>query len=312
MASPQYPCKQHVEREAGHWVVRKSGGELSDEEARQFRAWHDANPDHAAAFRKLENLWRHLGHVDRKRLAPGRRKTLPVVILACTTLALASQAPGLWQDWQADYVSATGHIEVVQLADGSTVTLDSDSAIQWVATKERREIRLLRGRAHFDVAHQANDTPFVVVTPQAEATALGTRFDVETDNKATQVMVYESRVAVRCLPCQPQAENILPPGQAIDIDEATVATALPMPRTQTAGAGGWRDGMLAFDNASVAQVLSRLARYSTKPIVLLDAQTGARRVSAVVSSRDPDAALSALAELGIIRVTFIPGITLVR
>jgi transmembrane sensor len=64
-----------------------------------------------------------------------------------------------------------GEIRSFSLADGSSVTLDSDSLVLVTITPVRRDLQLVRGRARFTVAHDLR--PFVVAVVGGTVTARG-------------------------------------------------------------------------------------------------------------------------------------------
>ncbi len=82
------------------------------------------------------------------------------------------------------------------LPDGSRMTLDTDSEVDIAFAPERRNLRLVKGRAFFDVAHDAQ-RPFAVVADGREVEALGTRFDVRMDPGQVRVVLVEGRVSVK-------------------------------------------------------------------------------------------------------------------
>ncbi|NMG68126.1 DUF4880 domain-containing protein [Azoarcus indigens] len=295
--------------EASRWLVRRGRGALSAAEENAFDSWYAAHPDHAATYRKLERLWQQLGQVDRNRLAPRRRKSAVLALLLAGSLLAGGLGPAAVLHLRADHIAATGEILTLTLADGSTAILDSDSAITYREDGGRREVRLLRGRALFQVRSSAGGLPpFVVLTNTASATALGTRFEVERTEDATRVAVYESRVEVRCLPCDPPASRVLRTGES-----ATVADAGALAAAQASAAGeSWTHGMLGFDDVSVAEAAERLGRYTHKPVLVLGDVARQRRLSAVVDARDPDAAAAALAAGSGLRASLLPGLILLR
>src|SRR5690606_11451242 len=94
----------------------------------------------------------------------------------------------------------TGRGEILRmpLADETVVTLDSEAEPEVGFTPGRRDVRLLRGEALFDVASDRT-RPFVVRSAQATATAVGTSFSVSTPadaQGAVQVLVREGKVDV--------------------------------------------------------------------------------------------------------------------
>lgn len=309
---------ERLQAEASRWVVRRSNAALSTEDEARFAAWYAADPAHAAAYERLAGLWQRLGQVDGRRLRPsgttGRRRAATLGALGLALL-LGTAAPRLWQDLETDYASGIGEIRTITLTDGSTVTLDADSAIAVALGADAREIRLLRGRALFEVARKpgGGDTPapFTVATPQAHARALGTRFEVARDEDTTRVAVFESKVAVRCTACaDTEAERVLGPGDAIAVGPDDTAL-LPATPGQPAGSPAWARGMLVFEAMPLARAASQLGRYSRQPILVLG-EARHVRVSGVVDPARPDQALALLAHGAGLRLDRLPGLFVVR
>ena len=116
--------------QASRWVVRRSGQPLAPEAQAEFDAWYQADIRHAEAYERLARIWRRMGDIDQARLAKrparGRKATVAALLIAATA----------WPVWQfsrdahpgADYASGNA-LRVVELPDGSRVTLDAESAI---------------------------------------------------------------------------------------------------------------------------------------------------------------------------------------
>lgn len=85
--------------------------------------------------------------------------------------------------------------KTIRLEDGSVVTLDAGTSLQIEFTSKRRDLRLLSGRATFDVAKDPK-RPFAVRTHLATALAVGTVFVVLIDDEGVEVEVYEGIVSV--------------------------------------------------------------------------------------------------------------------
>src|SRR3546814_154335 len=111
------------------------------------------------------------------------------------------------------YVTSPDERAKVTLADGSVVTLDSDTRMLARIGGERRDITLLAGRALFDVAKDPQ-RPFVVKAGDRTITALGTLFDVDVSPTELRVTLAEGVVAVRTVRSGAgPAQQILQPRQ---------------------------------------------------------------------------------------------------
>ncbi|MFQ1062206.1 FecR family protein [Bordetella trematum] len=292
--------------EASRWVVRQSGADMDEAAHQQFRNWYQASEQHAAAYDRLHQLWRHIGEVDRRKL---RKRSRPGAASA-TFLAVAVAA--VWfapppSTWRADYRS--GHaVRSVALPDGSTAILDAESAIALTFNAGQRTLELLQGKVYIQArARQPGQAALQVITRHATATALGTRFSVQTGGDGTGVTVYEHEVAVDCLSCQPLRRVIVSPGQRVRIDDGRLSQA----DAPAGPAPAWSQGLASFDDMPLAQAAAELARYSGQAIIVLGAARELR-VSGTVAIADAREALSFLLASRAVRVSSLPGLLIVQ
>lgn len=92
-----------------------------------------------------------------------------------------------------------GQTSTVTLPDGTEITLNSNSTIEYPAVFSRGERRVkLEGEALFSVTHD-RDNPFIVETYAYEVKVLGTKFDVEaySDEGVFTTSLVEGSVAVQ-------------------------------------------------------------------------------------------------------------------
>ena len=305
MAAPKTGSAQE---EASRWVVRHSGQGMDAQAQAEFEAWYRADASHADAYERLARLWRRMGEIDRGKLAPRRTRKRG----AAAALAVLAA----WPAWQllraphpgADYTTGA-EVRRVALPDGSSATLDADSAIAIDFAPGKREVRLLAGRALFAAAPRAPGGPdFTVVTPDASAAALGTRYVVAREADGTRVAVYEHRVAVHCLVCQDDAALVLDAGQ----EAAVSATGIARLATAQEPAPDWSQGLLAFNNVALPQASARLSRYGGKHILVLGDTARRLHVSGTASIGDPKRALELLLAQTKVGITELPGLLILR
>jgi len=296
-----------IEKQAARWVVRRNGAPADALSHPGFDKWYRANEAHAQRYDSIAALWRKMGQVDgealREDLKQGlqrrQRRVRLATVLSCSLAlaALLSWKTDAWLHWRADVVTAAGEIRSVTLPDGSSVLLDAQSAIRSEMQGGSRKAVLLRGRAIFTVAHDPS-RPFVVETPQAQATALGTRYEVSRLRAGTtDVSVLESRVRVDCLVCaQGTPAQELAPRQLAAVTGAGIAVGAFDPATASA----WTERRLILRDVALADAVEQLNRY-TGMTTWIDAAAGARRISSVVNVDSPDA-LGVLAAAAGVRV----------
>ena len=172
------------------------------------------------------------------------------------------------------------------LADGSSIELNTNTAIQTAFTAQRRVVELIRGEALFKVKHDAA-RPFVLLAANHRVIDLGTQFLAREDGARLKVVVIEgsARLELKAGEGNEGKSAILTPG-----DEA-VATARDMLITrrsvrQLDNELGWRRGVLIFQHATLVDVAKEYNRYNNRKIVVADAKARSRVISVTLPTND--------------------------
>src|SRR5690606_12155282 len=150
-----------------------------------------------------------------------------------------------------EFATAKGERRTVRLADGSTITLNTDSAIRVGYVADRRLVRLLRGQALFEVARDPH-RPFVVQAGAKQVTALGTIFEVRLAAERMKVMVVEGKVVVDEVEERPDNGAPVMVPTVLAHGEALVAAEGAKPlltKVDTDQQLRWREGFVEFGDA---------------------------------------------------------------
>lgn len=201
--------------------------------------------------------------------------------------------------------SKLGEIREVQLSDGSRVTLDTDSLVLTKFDRAQRDVRLVRGRARFNV--EKDERPFVVAAGNGTVTALGTSFDVALarDERVT-VQLFEGSVDVRVRGDRSAAEMPvrLAPGQQL-IFRAEKATSPIQVTSAPSTDRRWPEGVREYDGVRLGDVVSEANRYATGPILVAATDVTDRKVSGTYRVRDVERLAENLADM--LRLALIRG-----
>jgi transmembrane sensor len=186
------------------------------------------------------------------------------------------------------YATRPGEQRLVVLADGSRMRLNTDSRARVHLRGGERTIRLSRGEAFFDVAHDPAH-PFVVQAGGAKVRAIGTRFDVRRDPTAVKVTLVEGVVRVQ-RGGEPQTWT-LAPNQQLDLPRSGPASPRP---TDAATATAWTAGRLIFHETTLAAAVAEVNRYGRHRIELDPSVPADRRIDGVFDVGDTEAFVSAV------------------
>ena len=194
--------------------------------------------------------------------------------------AIAILAVGSWAFWlttlnktldAGQFATNTGQIEQITMKDGSVITLNANSSVEYKVTEKSREIKL-QGMAHFEVAKNPN-APFVIESNNNKVTVLGTGFDVQSyAGKPLQVTVNHGKVKVEKLSNSTTLESvILTKGMRVreNLNQANAADKrsqiFAVDSNVNLEAVKWESGNLIFTNAPIADVVNAIeTRYSKK------------------------------------------------
>jgi transmembrane sensor len=240
------------------------------------------------------------------RSAPRPRRWLVgIAAAALAACLLIAVLPRVLLAVEADYRTGIGETLSQYLADGSQVTLDTDSALATAFTPETRRVALLRGRAFFEVtADRAR--PFVVGAGDATVTVTGTAFAVALDGGTVDVAVASGHVRVAA----GGTALTLAPGDRVTI--AGAGAAVSRGHLAPDSVAAWRRHLLIVDNAPLGDAVAEIARYAPGAVLITDPALAVRRVTGVYDLDDPARALRAVLEPHGGRITaWTPWLTLI-
>lgn len=311
-----------VEAEAIAWFTRMNG-KPSRADRRHFEAWLRADWVHGQAYNDLRTMWssagapgtdvareeeqalsRHLDNVRRMRETKTSGKTGGIIGLClCACLAgswIWLERPKLFQDLQADYLTARGERRMINLPDGSTILMDADTALGVDIGASERRVRLLRGTAFFTVRH--SNIPFVVRAGDGEARVLGTTFDVAMQDDRVSVTLESGSLQVTGATTSQHV--LLSPGEAV----AYGASGMDRPeKIDLEERTAWHDGRFVFNNARLGDVLKQIERHRPGRIIVVSGSLADRRVSGSFSIDNPQAALASVQSLVGFQMTELAG-----
>ncbi|WP_318345819.1 FecR family protein [Flagellimonas baculiformis] len=143
------------------------------------------------------------------------------------------------------------------LADGTQIRLNSGSTITYPDRFEGdvREV-VLEGEAFFDVAKNPNK-PFVIRSGEVLTTVLGTSFNINTYPDIQQIAVTVASGKVKV--ASHENEIHLGPNEQGIFDKKTKTISKKM--TDISTFLNWKDGIIHFEDTSLAQVVESLERW---------------------------------------------------
>jgi transmembrane sensor len=266
----------------GHWGNDLfPGGKNAAKQNSASALQHDSESPDAASFKPKPSF------------KPLRWAVAITVIVAVGVAFYAHNTQLLWAN---QYSTAVGELDTVSLADGSRVTLNTDTRIHVDLSDKERRIDLRRGEAFFVVAKDGT-RPFVVYADDKRVTAVGTQFSVRRDADDIRVVVAEGRVQLEQVSTVPKLGKLVgrPDRPATALAAGAIArTAKSDVLVQERSAPdaeqllSWRNGYLVFEATPLADAVAEFNRYSARKIVIDDPSLSALRISGNFRSSNSD------------------------
>lgn len=303
---------------AARWLAHEDLDRSPQRE--QFAAWLEESEDNRLAWAQAHRVWDVLDDAHENDLIaalaraarragpePAARPLRPWLIaasIAALTVSAAlvvglrgqwlgpeappvqeaaGAAPSLSAVGRADYVTGAGQKSIVDLPDGTRLTLDASTAVDVAFANGRRDIRLLNGHVFFDVAHD-RQRPFAVEAAEQVITALGTQFDVKLEAGGMRVVLAEGSVSVAMARGRAGASPVkLKPGEAFSAPKNGVGQVT---RANLDEALAWRQGVVEFRDQPLSEAVMRLNRSTRAQIVIKDPKVAALRITGVFKTGD--------------------------
>ncbi len=310
-------------QQAAGWCLKLSGSEATLEEQLEFEVWLEESPDNREAFRKAAALWSAVPETsDMPEVIGARADALeamraanqarwrprlvrawkPALALAASLCLVAWVSLLVLYDPATEYGTGIAERRVVQLEDGSRLSLDAATSVEVDYDDDSRSLRLVSGRAKFDVAKNAA-RPFTVRAADKLVVATGTSFSVELVRDQVHVILYEGSVEVIGASAADklasrqalEAARRLEPGDELVSDSGRQSDSVT--RADLPQSLDWQTGQLTFTGERLDVAVERVNRYSKQKIVVRDPRLASERISGAFNAGDPAAFIDGVVTL---------------
>ena len=292
------PDIDSIEARAIDWLIRQRDPAFDDWDG--FADWLGEDPGHAAIYDAIASL-----DQDLDALPPAAK---PMAVTMPTTPRRTSRRGWFGGAMAAAFVAviglstlnpfgnasrietAAGEHRTIELADGSRIEINGGSILE--IDKDRpRFARLEAGEAMFHVVHREND-PFVVEAGGDRLVDLGTAFNVVRRERQTSVAVSEGIVLYN-----PDRDKVrLVAGKAIEARDDDSKPPV-VQDIDVASVGGWRSGLLVYNDAPLAIVAEDLKRTAGMDVRVAPAAAALSFRGALIIDKNRNRTISDLAAL---------------
>ncbi|KAI2693044.1 FecR domain-containing protein [Pseudomonas sp. TNT3] len=289
-SAPSAEARQAV-RAAAQWLALMESGAANERDRAELQTWRNSHSSHEQAWQKAQLLRQRfaelpsaLAMASLDRPQESRRtvlkRALGAVALVPAAWLISRQLP--LDVWSADLRTATGEGKTVRLADGSSLQLNTASAVDIDLTK--RWLKLVEGEIALSVP---GSSPLTVQTHFGQVIVSQGEVCVRQGQTGCKVSVLKG--AVRLQPLR-GPDFSLQAGRQVSLQAAGAGAIEPFDVL----APGWREGVLMAQNQPLGDFLRELSSY--RPGVLRwEPSLESLRVTGSFRLQDTDRILALLA-----------------
>lgn len=328
-----FESKDVIQEQACLWVSKIDRG-LSAQEHEELRHWVATSATHATELKLAAAFWDETSVLQElSSLFPlqshekesQKSSWVPLLAVACSAMLVAlvlsfilpmahhdDTYPAINSSGSQTFITAIGQNESHRLPDGSVVNMNTNSELLIEYTPSVRRLTLLKGEAHFEVAHDVS-RPFSVQADDINVTAIGTAFNIELGQPGDiELLVTDGRVLITDQETtidQADLSSLRQDSTATDnlvvssgekahlttsnIKSSAVETE-KVTLAQVQKELAWQQGMLVFQGESLLAVLEEVKRYNDIDFDVDDNAIGHIKVAGYFKAGDINGLVSTL------------------
>lgn len=291
------PLAQSVVREAARWYIRLHEAGHGVAKRKRFEQWRSQHPDHDRAWQlaqRVSEQWtgipdgvglRTLDRADQLNRRAGLKALMLLMVAGPAALVVWRHGDG-----PAAERTRVGEQRQIDLADGTRLNLNTDSAVDITFDAHQRLIRLRSGEVLVTTGQDQFNRPMRVLTEQGNVYPVGTRFSVRLEGADSLVSVFGGAVDI-CPKGRTDATRVSA-GNQVRFDSQLVMPA----QSLLPGSDDWSIGVLRVERMPLSTFSRELNRYRAG-WVRCDPNIGDLLISGAFQLRDTDLVLSAVAQV---------------
>jgi len=266
-----------VEDQAAVWIGRQEHKSWSASDQKELDAWLEQSLVNSIAYWRIEAAWKRTERLAALRpIAKGPMPAADIVHLkalakrAAALLAIAALMGGFafyaMRPTERTYATTFGAREILSLADGSQIELNTDTILRISGEAGQRKVSLDQGEAYFQIKHDPAH-PFVVSVGNRRVVDIGTKFSIRKSAQDVEVALTEGSARIESSGQRQEGSITLKPGDVV----IATASALSIKRTPLPALEnrlGWRRGVLIFSSTTLGDAAAQFNRYARTKLVV--------------------------------------------
>ena len=267
---------QAIRLRAAEWMQRRQIWDWSAEDQAELDRWLAVSPSHHVAYMRVMAAWNRTERLTALRGAPLAEKTdaprrnWSLVLRSAAAIALVS-ALGmagyryLQVRHETTWTTPVGGREILSLADGSKIELNTNTVLR--VSADQRSAWLDRGEAYFQIKHDSAH-PFSVSVAGKRVVDIGTKFLVRHDSPELEVAVVEGSAKIEPAKRSDDTRTAVLTRGDVALATGNSLSVVKVPQAALMRELSWRQNLLIFNNARLADVAAELNRYNRQKLVI--------------------------------------------
>lgn len=249
--------------------------EATLEQREQVETW--INSGNQAEFDRIKNTWnlsgvalhdfdceKALEKVNVKINGAGKKRRLLITYIAAAVITALISIPLIilnlnsGDDNQMLTFASKDGISDISMPDGSKLTLNENSSIEYPKDFEENRVVKLNGEAYFEVAHVSNENQFKVLAGEVEVTVVGTKFNIKAydDTDLIEVSVTEGIVRVNVNDSDEITELYANERAVFNKNTGDIVKDVVLAENEIY----WKTNTIIFDNAGLEEIAAILSK----------------------------------------------------
>ncbi len=185
-----------------------------------------------------------------------------------------------------NHVASNGVVETLTLPDGSDISINRNSEIDYATNFTENRNVILDGEAYFDVERN-EERPFTIVTDEANVRVLGTSFNIHEKENSVEVFVTSGSVEVSV----GDEKVVLTKNEMVSCQDGKI-TKLKVPGANYLS---WKSSKLIFEEAALHKVVEDLRRhYKVQLVFSIDSKAMNHPITDTFADEDFESVLETL------------------
>lgn len=303
-----------IRAQAADWLAQMQNPEATPDTQYAFEQWLNADLRHALAFEQCRSLWQMTQALKNdtdiqqelnasrasKKSSMHHNKRWFLFAAAATFLAIGLGVLLQLSPKPIEYTTGIAEQRLIQLEDGSSALLNTDSVLTVKFTASKRTLQLKKGEAYFSVAKDPQ-RPFEVTAAAGLIRAVGTEFNVALLNHTLSLDVTEGIVDFNVKTTADKSLTArVKQGEAINFRPSN--TVLTIQPANTARISAWKSRKIYFSADTLENAIAEYNRYTKIKIVIMSNELKHQKISGVFNADDIETFIFSLEQLLDVRI----------